>query len=446
MNMRELKALELAARTKIVANDDGTWTVPSQSTGGTYRVVTWPGAERCQCEDFELRAQPCKHIIAAKLVEEREGRRPAPPIDTETLPVKTTYTQDWPAYNHAQGIEKDRLQELLFDLCQTVDDPMRPGPGRKPHRKRDSVFGMVFKVYCLFSTRRFTSDLRAAHRAGYLSRPFKGMKVNQFMENPAFTPILKELLVRSSLPFRSVETDFAIDSSGFSTSKFERWYDHKYGVTRNRCLWVKDHICSGVKTNVVTAIRILDKDAGDCPQFAPLVKDTAKHFTIGEVSADKAYASVENFETVAECGGTGFMAFKNNATGRSGGLFEKMYHYFQFKRDEYLAHDHKRSNVESTFSMVKRKFGDSVRSRTDTAVTNEVLCKVVCYNLCCLIQEEAGLGIRPAFGSATDDGPRAVLPLVSKPFVVRRNRSESARRFVVAHPSSASRSANFRLS
>jgi transposase len=289
-----------------------------------------------------------------------------------------------------------RTRVFIFSSFPSVGRLPR-GKHSKPHTKRDSVFAMVFKVYCQFSSRRFSSDLRAAHKAGYLSRKFAGAKVAHFMENAAYAPILKQLIVWSSLPLRAVEADFAIDSSGFSTSKFERWYDHKYGVTRDRCQWVKVHICSGVKTNVVTAVRILDKDAGDSPQFVPLVKDTAKRFAIGEVSADKAYASVENFEAVAECGGTGFMAFKCNATGRSGGLFEKMYHYFQFKRDEYLAHYHKRSNVESTFSMMKRKHGDSIRSLTEAAMTNEVLCKVLCHNLCVLIQEEAELGIRPDF-------------------------------------------------
>src|SRR5204863_2917897 len=99
MDMRELKALELAARAKIVANDDGTWTVPSQSTGGTYRVITWPGAESCQCDDFQLRGQPCKHVLAARLVEERDGGRTARPIVTDEVPKRPTYRQNWPAYN-----------------------------------------------------------------------------------------------------------------------------------------------------------------------------------------------------------------------------------------------------------------------------------------------------------------------------------------------------------
>ena len=42
---------------------------------------------------------------------------------------------------------------------------------------------------------------------------------------------------------------------------------------------------------------------------------------------------------------------------------------------------------------IKRKFGDSVRSKTDTAMKNEVLCKILCHSLTCLIQEHQVLGI-----------------------------------------------------
>src|SRR5437899_1146553 len=83
--------------------------------------------------------------------------------------------------------------------------------------------------------------------------------------------------------------------------------------------------------------------------------------------------------------------------GMAGGLFEKAFHFFQFNQEEYMARYHKRSNVESTFSAIKRKFGDSVMSKTDTAMTNEVLCKILCHNLTCLIQEQETLGIVPIF-------------------------------------------------
>jgi len=57
----------------------------------------------------------------------------------------------------------------------------------------------------------------------------------------------------------------------------------------------------------------------------------------------------------------------------------------------------KQSNVESAFSAMKRKFGDSVRSKTDTAMVNEVLCKILCHNLVVLIHEMHELGIDPTF-------------------------------------------------
>jgi len=46
-------------------------------------------------------------------------------------------------------------------------------------------------------------------------------------------------------------------------------------------------------------------------------------------------------------------------------LWDKMYHYYSFNRDAFMTHYHKRSNVESTFSMIKTKFGDHIRSKTD---------------------------------------------------------------------------------
>src|SRR5207248_8556108 len=86
-----------------------------------------------------------------------------------------------------------------------------------------------------------------------------------------------------------------------------------------------------------------------------------------------------------------------NTTAAQGGTFAKMFHFYQFNRDEFLSHYHKRSNVETTISMIKAKFGDSLRSKTDTAMVNEALCKVLAHNLCCLIQSHYELGIEATF-------------------------------------------------
>jgi transposase len=86
-----------------------------------------------------------------------------------------------------------------------------------------------------------------------------------------------------------------------------------------------------------------------------------------------------------------------------------MFHMFHFKADEFAQHYHKRSNVESTFSMIKAKFRDHVRSKTDVAMVNEVLCKILCHNICCLIQESYELGISTAFWAETSPAQKQVL-------------------------------------
>jgi len=57
--------------------------------------------------------------------------------------------------------------------------------------------------------------------------------------------------------------------------------------------------------------------------------------------------------------------------------------------------------------MIKGKFGVAVRSKSDIGQLNEVLCKVLCHNLCVLIQAIHELGIEPAF--SLDGTKRAAL-------------------------------------
>ena len=340
-------------------------------------------------------------------------------MNTDAIPRKATCKQDWPAYGRAQKIEKRRVQELLRDLTSRLPerdrDPKRRGP--KPHLVRDAIFAMALKVYCGLSSRRTHTDLETAFEKGYTSKLLPGAKVTAFFEDDYFTPVLKDLIAFSAAPLRAIERQFAIDSSGFSSCRYEDYYDYKHGsgMPRRRCTWVKCHVASGVSTHCVTAVRILDKDAADSPQFVPLPKETRKGFEIEEVSADAAYGSLENFEEIAACGAQGYIAFKSNTTGGVGGHFEKAFHLFLANREEYLAHYHLRSNAESTFSAVKRKFGPSVMSLTETAMVNECLVKFLCQNLSCLVQAEERLGLTPVFWkdepADDNDGGPAILPL-----------------------------------
>jgi transposase len=397
MTPREERGLVIAATQKLTQKGR-VWVVPSQNGGGKYTVCPDPENPFCSCPDHEETGRKCKHLYAVEFTMSREHGSNGTVTETRTITLteKKTYQQDWPVYNLCAKQEKRRFRALLHDLCRGLSNPPQSGAGRRRTPMADMVFTAVFKIYSTLSGRRFGTDIDEAFEKGYLSKKLTMMSW-QFLESELLTPVLKQLVAVSSRPLRAVETEFAVDSSGFSTSRFVRWHDEKYGVERSGRDWVKCHLACGVKTHVVTAVEILDRDAADCPQFKPLVRATAENFKIGEVSGDKAYLSAENIETVFDCGGTPFIQFKANSTGSAGGLFEKMFHFYSANRDEYMTKYHKRSNVESVFSMVKAKFGDAVRSKSDVAMRNEVYCKLIAHNLCCLIMSQFELGIDPVF-------------------------------------------------
>lgn len=234
-----------------------------------------------------------------------------------------------------------------------------------------------------------------------------------YLRDPDMTPILESLVTLSALPFRGVESDFAMDATGFSTCNYVRWFDHKWGHEKKKRDWVKLHATTGVTTNIITSVTVTPntgEGTSDSAQFPALLSKTAENFTMREVSADKAYSSKAHMQAIADLGATPFIPYKANQIGTKGpqsSLFNvtelpptpeatawvRMYHMFAFQRDTFLSHYHKRSNVDCTFSMIKRKFGSSLRSKSFEGQVNEVLCKVICHNLCVIISAIHEIGL-----------------------------------------------------
>lgn len=139
LDAREQRGLVIAAMCRL-NHTDGAWLVPSQSTADVYRVNTQE--QTCTCLDHKEHGHKCKHIFAAEFTMRRETRPDGTVVETKTITLKEekTYKQNWPAYNRAQQIEKDRFQELLVDLCSGINEPEHNKCGRKPHSLRDMIF------------------------------------------------------------------------------------------------------------------------------------------------------------------------------------------------------------------------------------------------------------------------------------------------------------------
>ncbi|MCA1576045.1 MAG: transposase [Acidobacteria bacterium] len=401
---REIKALQIAAKHKLTRKGN-VWFVPSQAGKGEYEVRPDPQAPRCTCPDYEYRNARCKHVLAVEYVLMREQTSDGQTVVTETVKVtRKTYTQNWTAYNEAQTHEKSEMQAYLYELCRNLPEPMRErGKGRPPLSLPDVIFASVTKIYSTISGRRFQTDLREAKARGYLAHLPHYNSVFKYLESEALTPYLYELISLSAAPLKAVETDFAVDSSGFSTGQFVRWLDVKNSTKEDRRHWLKLHLMVGTKTNIVTSVEVSDGFAHDYPFFKGLVDRTADAgFKLREVSADKGYLGADNMLATLRRGAIPYIPFKTNSVAQSGWepksqLWTRMFHFYSLNRAEFLQHYHKRSNVETTFHMIKSKFGQRLRSRTLTAQVNEALCKVLCHNLCVVLQSVHELGLETDF-------------------------------------------------
>jgi transposase len=408
MSIRETKGLAIADQAKITRKGN-LFLVPSQGRGGHYTVDA--DAQRCSCPDFEFRRATCKHLYAVSIHVERtktvtstttveDGKAPVTQtVETETVKVtRKTYRQEWKQYNAAQAYEKSEFLALLYGLTNGVDEPVQTF-GRPRLSMADTLFAVVYKIYSTVSTRRFDSDLRDAFQKGYLSKLPNYNTLFDYLQMEELTPYLQSLITESSKALKAVETDFAVDSSGFSTGQFTRWMDVKYGQKEDARQWLKLHLMCGVRTNVVTSVEVGGGYSSDYNYFKPLVDRTAQSgFQMKEVSADKAYLGNSNFKAALRHGAVPYIPFKSNSQpDGNGALWQRIYHFYNFQRDEFLQHYHKRSNVETIFSMIKAKFGQRLRAKTPVAQMNEALCKVLCHNICCVIQSIHELGIEPTF-------------------------------------------------
>lgn len=397
MDNRQERGRLLARDNRIKRVSAATWSVPSQTQNAGNYVVNMLAAT-CSCPDHELRRTKCKHLWAVELTQTVETAADGSTVTTETVKVtRKTYSQDWPAYNAAQCAEKGTVQALLRGLCDGIVTPAHPGRGPKPIPLSDAIYGMVMKVYMTVSGRRATTDIKACADAGHMTRAPHYNSLFNYFEKPEMSALLAALVEESAAPLAAIETSFAVDSTGFSTVTYRRWYDAKYGREMREHDWVKAHVMTGVTTNVVTSVKVTTGSVNDAPVLPELVTATDRHFQIAEVSADKAYLSRGNLDAIEAVGAVPYVPFKSNSKGDGPAAWRRMWGLFIYQQAEFLAHYHKRSNVESTFSAIKRKFGGAVRSKTFVAQTNEILCKVLCHNLSMLVHAMHELGVEPTF-------------------------------------------------
>ncbi len=331
--------------------------------------------------------------------------------------------RDWHTYNLAQTREGLLFENLLWDLLQTVDEPEYQGNGRPRLPARDVLFAAITKQYSGLSSRRHQALIEKARDEGFLSSKPHFNAVSKFLRLEGVNEILRGLVQASALPLATLEQQFAVDSTGFACGTYGSYRETRYGPTvkggERLRKWMKLHAICGILTNIITDAVVTDQYGSDSPMLRELVPATAQRFEMREVSADKAYSGKANHWVIHNVGATPLIPFRegkskptkkengkissayNSAPGYPGSakLWRRAWAYFTLHEDEFYARYHKRSNVEATFSAVKARFGERLKSKDPTAQQNEVLCKVVAWNICVLVRAMHEHGIPADFSS-----------------------------------------------
>ncbi|MCX6770296.1 MAG: transposase [Candidatus Micrarchaeota archaeon] len=360
---------------------------------GSNHVIKSGVVKRPRCNYQIYLCKECGKYLTDRIdtnpIIERSILKPAEP---------KPYNFSWSNYNQAQMDEKLLFLEILHELCSYIPKAP-PCVGRPKADISDMTFSCVSKVYEQLSSRRATSDLEIAKQRGYLTHTPHFTTVLKYFKIPAMTPILTDLIQLSSMPFKDLEDTFAVDASGLSSAFYSRWLDYRFGNDEGKDTkirnWIKIHLICGTKTNIVTHIVATDGHTNESPLFPELVRKTAENFRIREVSADKGYSSRKNVQLASDIGTIALIPFKVNSCDSSKGhmAWKRLYRYFQLFPEEFYQHYHQRSNVESTFSMIKRKFQGRLMLRYEQGQLNEALCKILCHNICVLIQEAQALNV-----------------------------------------------------
>ncbi|HEV2167093.1 MAG TPA: transposase [Thermoplasmata archaeon] len=233
---------------------------------------------------------------------------------------------------------------------------------------------------------------------------------------PAIEELFVDLIQRSALPLKDLEDGgtVAIDSSGFCTTCRGAYCTETHNPTRKH-RFLKAHVVIGVKTHIILNVAITDESGADHPQFIPLLQGMKEAgFNPAIVVADKAYPSRANYQAADEMGMEAYLPFRSNTTGstigalsRGSQIYRKMLLMFQLHREDFDKKYHARSNVEAVFSAVKRKLGEALSSKNSEARLNELLAKLLAYNITVLIHEMFEHGIDPGSVGLPQDTPKS---------------------------------------
>ena len=273
-----------------------------------------------------------------------------------------------------KGDDKDELEEM-----------------NKGKRGRRYIYTTTYIFFCgLLKTLLSLPDRQVEGILKGLSRLIPGLMVPDYTTLNRRLRKMKDFLkskFKDICSSKDGEFEVVVDSTGFKVTNRGDWLRKKHGKVRRG--WIKVHILVDPETKEVLVVEVTDEKTSDAEGFEPLLDELCENLNgadIKRVIGDGGYDAKRVFNLL-EKGGieSGIKPRKNSSTQARGSPYRaKCVREFKdlgYEKWKNKVGYTKRWLVESVFSSIKRRFGESVRAVSRKGMEIELFLRFICYNM-----------------------------------------------------------------